>query len=320
MPRTTKDAPSADGGHHVHFFDNDESLAGAVAGHLGAAVLGGESAVVLATPDHRELITAVLTAAGVDVAAGVADGRLLLHDAAGTLARLTTGGSIDATAFDEAVGGLVRRAAASGRPVRAYGEMVALLWDAGDVTGAMDLERLWNELGATLPFSLFCAYPSHLFSHPSAAEAFPEVCHLHSGVTGGAPAAAGSEVTRRFSASALTPRLARSFVADTLEGWGREDVADDAVLAVTELTTNAVVHAMSDVFVGLGRAAGGTVRLVVGDRSAASPLLAGTDLTALGGRGLQLVEKIAGCWGYDIVAGGKLVWADFGPSAGDGTA
>lgn len=320
MLTTTKDAPSPDGGHRVHFFDSDESLAGAVAGHLGAAVLAGESAVILATPDHRELTEAVLTASGVDVAAGVADGRLLMHDAAATLARFTVGGFVDAGAFDETVGGLVRSAAASGRPVRAYGEMVALLWDAGDVTGAMDLERLWNQLGATLPFSLFCAYPSHLFSDPLTAEAFSEVCHLHSGVTGGAPAAAGSEVTRRFAPSARTPRLARSFVADTLEGWGREDLGDDALLAITELTTNAVVHAMSDVFVGLGRAAGGMVRLVVGDRSAAPPTLAGADLTALGGRGLRMIEEIAGCWGHDIVDGGKLVWVDLGPSAGNGKA
>ena len=318
MRMTTTDAPSPDGGHRVHFFDSDESLAGAVAGHLGAAVAGGESAVVIATPDHGKLITTVLTAAGVDVAAAVEDGNILLHDAAATLARLTVDGSVDAGAFDETVGDLVRTASATGRPVRAYGEMVALLWDAGDVTGAMDLERLWIRLRATLPFSLFCAYPSHLFRHPSAAESFSEVCHLHSGVTGGAPAAAGSEVTRRFASSGRTPRLARSFVADTLEGWGRQDVADDALLAVTELTTNAVVHAMSDVFVGLGRAGGGMVRLVVGDRSAAPPALAGTDLTALGGRGLRMIEEIAGCWGHDIVDGGKLVWVDLGPSAGKG--
>lgn len=317
MPTTIKDAPSPDGGHRVHFFDSDESLAVAVAGHLGAALLDGESAVVLATPDHRELITAVLTAAGVDVHAGRADGRLLLHDAAGTLARISAGGAIDAGAFDEVVGGLIRRAAASGRPVRAYGEMVALLWDAGDVAGAMGLERLWNRLRATYPFSLFCAYPSSLFSHPLAAEAFPEVCHLHSGVTGGAPAATGSEVMRRFAASPRTPRLARGFVADTLEEWGWEDLADDALLAVTELATNAVVHAMSDVSVALGRVSGGMVRLVVGDRSAKPPALTGAGLTALGGRGLRMIDEIARCWGHDIVDGGKLVWVDLSRSSGN---
>jgi hypothetical protein len=44
---------------------------------------------------------------------------------------------VDTDAFDEVVGGLVREASASGRPVRAYGEMVAVLWAAGDVAAAI---------------------------------------------------------------------------------------------------------------------------------------------------------------------------------------
>ena len=317
MEAATKETPVSAGGHRVHFFDNEESLAGAVADHLAPGVANGESAVVFATPDHRELIRAVLAAAGIDVAGAVDGGRLLLRDAAEMLARLTGGGSVDAVAFDEVVGGIVREAVARGRPIRAYGEMVALQWEAGDVIGAMDLERLWSRLGATLPFSLLCAYPSHLFGEPSAAEAFPEVCHLHSAVTGGAPAAAGSEVAHRFPASARTPRLARNFVAATLEGWDQAALADDALLAVTELTTNAVVHAMSDVFVGLSRSVEG-VRLVVGDRSTAPPVPGRNSPTALGGRGLRMIEQIAGHWGHETVDGGKLVWVDLGPSAGNG--
>lgn len=43
--------------------------------------------------------------------------------------------------------------------VRAYGEMVALLWDEGNATGALRLEELWDELQRETEFSLLCAYP-----------------------------------------------------------------------------------------------------------------------------------------------------------------
>ena len=76
----------------------------------------------------------------------------------------------------------MRDAAASGRRVRAYGEMVALLWDAGDVLGAIELETLWHELGRELSFSLFCSYPASSVSGPEHAQALHQVCHLHSAV------------------------------------------------------------------------------------------------------------------------------------------
>jgi hypothetical protein len=43
--------------------------------------------------------------------------------------------------------------------VRVFGEMVSLLWDAGLIDAAVELEVLWNELGVQYPFSLLCAYP-----------------------------------------------------------------------------------------------------------------------------------------------------------------
>src|SRR6185503_3272068 len=128
------------GDHVVQFYDDDDQLIAVVVGYLAAALVDGDAVVVLATPAHRRAFAAALAAAGVDAAAARDDGRLVLLDAAGTLARFTVGDDIDAAAFDSVVGGLVRRVAASGRPVRAYGEMVALLWGAGDRAGAVELE------------------------------------------------------------------------------------------------------------------------------------------------------------------------------------
>ena len=54
----------------------------------------------------------------------------------------------------------MRSAAVGGRPVRIFGEMVALLWERGLVLAAIELETYWNDLARKLPFDLFCAYPS----------------------------------------------------------------------------------------------------------------------------------------------------------------
>lgn len=114
-----------------------------------------------------------------------ASGRFVALDAAETMAAFMLDGQIDREAFRELVGGLLCTARESGRSVRAYGEMVALLWDAGDVLAAIELERLWNELGRKLQFSLFCSYPVACVSRSEHAEALHEVCHLHSCVLNG---------------------------------------------------------------------------------------------------------------------------------------
>lgn len=299
----------AAGDHLVHFFDTDESLVGVVAGYLSSAVLGGDAAVIVVAPGHRELFQAALAAAGVDVGAAMADGRLVVRDAADTMAAFVADGRVDARVFDEVVGGLIRDAYASGRPVRAYGEMVALLWAAGDVTAAMDLEGLWNRLGETVPFSLFCAYPQRLFADSPKAGAFAQVCRLHSGVVGAAPTSADAEVTRRFARTPHAPKHARWFVSETLNSWDRSDLRDDVALVVAELATNAVVHGRSDVAVGLLRRDGG-VRIIVGDTSAAPPVPRGGDATAFDGRGLAMISAIGRAWGHQVVEGGKLIWVD----------
>ena len=74
----------------------------------------------------------------------------------------------------------MRRAAATGRPVRAYGEMVALLWEHGDVLAAIELEELWNDLGRELDFSLLCAYRSASVQGDEHAQALEQVRLLHS--------------------------------------------------------------------------------------------------------------------------------------------
>jgi hypothetical protein len=84
---------------------------------------------------------------------------------------------------------MLRQAAKAGRPVRVFGEMVSLLWDAGLIDAAVEVEAMWNELGVQYPFSLLCAYPAQAAAGARQRDALTEVCYAHTQVTGVPPEA-----------------------------------------------------------------------------------------------------------------------------------
>lgn len=105
-------------------------------------------------------------------------------------------------------------------------------------------------------------------------------------------------------ASAAT---ARTFVDQTLSGWGCDSDVEAGRLLVSELVTNAVLHARTDIEVVV-RLARGRVRVEVRDGSMAAPVVRHYDRDAMTGRGLALVDELAKRWGVDKGEHGKAVW------------
>jgi hypothetical protein len=102
-----------------------------------------------------------------------------------TLSRFMVNGIPDEARFVEVAQGVLQRARGKGgRKVRAFGEMVALLWADGQCAAAIALERLWNQLQATEKFPLFCAYPHAGFKDDDA-DSLLSVCATHSRVIPG---------------------------------------------------------------------------------------------------------------------------------------
>jgi anti-sigma regulatory factor (Ser/Thr protein kinase) len=285
--------------HVVHFYESDDDLAVRVGAYLDDAARAGSVGIVIATAAHR--------AAFEDRSR---DGTVVWLDAAETLASLTRDGRIDRQAFFDVVGTVVRDAAATGRRVHAYGEMVALLWDAGDVMAAIELESLWNELAAEVPFSLYCAYPSASVAGHEHADALEHVCRLHTAVVSPPPV----EATWRFGAEFTAPADARRLLTDALRRSGHHGrTLADARIVVTELAANAVRHAHSPFSVSV-RSRDSTVRIGVRDESRVLPTVPGDPTpTTLSGRGLRLVAALATRSGVDVTADGKVVWAELRP-------
>jgi serine/threonine-protein kinase RsbW len=104
---------------------------------------------------------------------------------------------------------------------------------------------------------------------------------------------------------------ARAFVEGMLSTWGCREMIDDARVVVTELVSNVVRHAHTDVWVDVDLVED-RIRIDVVDHADGDVALRSIDPTsALGGRGLRLVDELSERWGVDRQPGGKRVWAEW---------
>jgi hypothetical protein len=177
------------GDHAVLFYRDEQELTEQVSEYLLPAVQDGGVAVVVATQAHRRSFEGHLAATGVDVANARARGWYLAPDAGETMRGFMVADWPDPGGFWRAISPLLRQAAKAGRPVRVFGEMVSLLWEAGLIDAAIEVEAMWNELGGQYPFSLLCAYPAQPVSCAHHLDALTEVCRVHTQVIGGPPEA-----------------------------------------------------------------------------------------------------------------------------------
>jgi MEDS: MEthanogen/methylotroph, DcmR Sensory domain len=152
---------SADTHHHaVQFYRDDKSLFTTVAGFLGEGLISHQPAIVIATLPHRAAIEEHLCGRLINCAKARRDGDLVMLDAEETLGQFMIGDKPDADSFEKNVGVTIRQAVEGrGRTVvRAYGEMVDVLWKQGRSEAALALEILWNKLIVRHGFALLCGY------------------------------------------------------------------------------------------------------------------------------------------------------------------
>jgi signal transduction histidine kinase len=170
--------------HTVQFYENDHYLEAAVADYLFEGIEGGEGIVVIATPGHRDAVTVRLKSKGCDTNALTISGKLVMLDARETLSSFMLHSLPNRAEFVKNVGSVIAQCArmVEGAQVRAYGEMVDLLWKDGNIEGAIQLEEFWNELQQSENFSLLCAYAMGNFYKSAHGDDFQRICRIHSEV------------------------------------------------------------------------------------------------------------------------------------------
>jgi hypothetical protein len=179
--------------HVVQIYENDESFLDLLAGFVRGGVGSGEAVIVLATPPHIEALEQRLTTLGLDVKALTSASQYIAMDAEYVLSKFMVNGWPDENLFNFVVGELISQAKQNGRPVRAFGEMVALLWAKGMVGATVRLEQLWNKFCESEAFCLFCAYPKNGFTQ-DASESVVHICSAHSRMIAGADKGVMAEV------------------------------------------------------------------------------------------------------------------------------
>ena len=168
--------------HIVQFYESEDLLESAVVEFLADGLAADAPTVVIATEAHRQSFIAQLTTRGFDPGRRIAAGLLVMHDAQETLDQFMVGASPDWQRFTRTVGPVIERARAQGggQEIRAYGEMVDLLWRGGNRSAAVALEEMWNELRNLRSFSLLCSYVVSSFYKESSG--LQDICRTHTHV------------------------------------------------------------------------------------------------------------------------------------------
>ena len=167
--------------HAVQFYENDHSLTTIVAKFLAEGFGQSQPGVVIATPEHCAAIEESLATHHLDVRRMKQLGDLVLLDARETLDTIMADGMPHAPLFKHVLGSTFSEVARihPKRTIRAYGEMVNVLWKDGLTTAAIRLEMLWNELAKSHDFKLLCGYAmGNFYKHAAVGEITRQHSHL----------------------------------------------------------------------------------------------------------------------------------------------
>ena len=168
--------------HVVQIYAREVDFLDTLEGFVASGLSGDEAAIVIATPAHLADLERRLRQRGVDVEAAVGDKRYIARPADEILDRFMVDGWPDAAQFQVTIQEILQAARGpQDRKIRAFGEMVAILWSRGQVAATLQLEALWSGMTRSHCFPLFCAYPNSVFTR-NAAESVACIRQIHTKV------------------------------------------------------------------------------------------------------------------------------------------
>jgi hypothetical protein len=167
--------------HFVQFHDDDAILVDSAIRFASRGLVAGAACIMVATQDHRTEIEAGLRAGGFNLDDAIQQEQYVALDAPSLLAQLMTNGALDLKKVEEVVWPIIVQAKSRYPRVYAFGEMVALLSEAGEHEAAITLEQFWDQAAGPHQLSLFCAYPRRVLPVDDC-EVIERICALHSQV------------------------------------------------------------------------------------------------------------------------------------------
>ncbi|HEV7230513.1 MAG TPA: MEDS domain-containing protein [Bacteroidia bacterium] len=170
--------------HLVQIYENDHVFLETLGNFVTNSIDAGSCVILIASTSHLVSLDDHLISKGYDVDTLRFWDQYIPIKAEECLASFMVDGMPDEKLFREKVTALIKRARVNGRNVRAFGEMVALLWAEGNKEATMKVEALWNSYLSDESFSLFCAYPRDIFEDSSSV-CIHDICESHTKVIDG---------------------------------------------------------------------------------------------------------------------------------------
>ena len=169
--------------HLVQLYENDDIFLDTLESYVYDGLNVGDAVVVICTTRHAKKLNARLKSRGIDIGEERRTRRFILMNAESTLhSFVSDDGWPNDDKFYEVIGKILKRARGKeNRRVRAFGEMVVILWDRGQNAATVRLEHLWHKLCKKEEFRLFCAYPKIGFTD-YALKSLQDICAAHSRV------------------------------------------------------------------------------------------------------------------------------------------
>jgi hypothetical protein len=170
--------------HVLQIYENDDAFLDLLTGYVTGGIKAGECVIIIATASHLAALNDRLREEKYNVFSLKLSDQLIFLNAEETLNSFMVNDWPDEILFWYLVSGLVAKAKLRNRKVRAFGEMVAILWAQGHSGATVQLEHLWNKFCATEAFTLFCAYPRSGFTQ-DAQRSLMSICGAHSKMIAG---------------------------------------------------------------------------------------------------------------------------------------
>jgi hypothetical protein len=167
--------------HVVQIYENDIQFLDLLTEFVADGIRSDDCTIIIATSLHLKELKSKLNSAGFDIDHLTSSRQLIALDAEKTLEKFMLNGWPDEGRFNRVVGNLLEDARAQKRQVRAFGEMVAILWAKGHTGATVQLEILWNKFMHLQTFTLFCAYPKSGFTE-NAFDSMLHICQTHTKV------------------------------------------------------------------------------------------------------------------------------------------
>jgi hypothetical protein len=170
--------------HVIQIYENNRIFLDALSGFVGGGINSGECCIVIATDNHLRALEARLASYGIQIHDLISENRYLPVNAHEALSKFMVNGWPDEELFNKTVSELLSKGSADNRRIRAFGEMVAILWGQGHNGATVQLEHLWNKYCEEQSLSLFCAYPKTGFTE-DINNSIMHICGSHSKMISG---------------------------------------------------------------------------------------------------------------------------------------